>query len=81
MSVHVILGLIASGVNLAAMFILGRRGKARRWYGWFLYIFSQIAWAVYAIHGHLYEMLVLSVGATAIAIENLWSLNRRMRIE
>jgi hypothetical protein len=63
------------------MWILGRRGKQRRWYGWLLYILSQVAWSVYAIHGHLYEMLVLSVGATAIAIENIVSLSHRMHYE
>jgi uncharacterized membrane protein YhaH (DUF805 family) len=60
------------------MFILGRRGKIRRKEGWVLYIVSQLCWLAYAILGHLYEMFLLNFGAMAIAIENLWVLNKRM---
>jgi hypothetical protein len=75
------IGLAASIVNLTAMFILGRRGKIKREGGWVLYIASQILWLVYASLGHLYEMFLLSFGAISIAIENLWSLNQRIKQE
>jgi uncharacterized membrane protein YoaK (UPF0700 family) len=73
-----IIGLLASAVNLVAMFILGRRGKVKRKEGWIIYIVSQLLWLTYAIFGHLYEMFLLNFGAMAIAIENLWVLNKRI---
>jgi hypothetical protein len=75
------IGLSASVVNLTAMFILGRRGKIKRESGWIFYIVSQILWLLYASLGHLYEMFLLSFGAIAIALENLWSLNQRIKQE
>ena len=76
--VRVILGLLASCVNLCSMFILGRHGKGKRLVGWYVYILSQALWLSYALVGHLYEMTLLSFGASAIAAENLWSLKHRM---
>jgi hypothetical protein len=73
-----IIGIIASLINLAAIFILGRRGKPKRMEGWLLYIASQGCWLAYALIGHLYEMLILNFGATAIAMDNLWDLRKRM---
>ena len=75
---RIALGIAASCINLLAMFILGRRGKRRRLEGWCIYILSQACWIAYALVGHLYEILLLNLGATAIAVDNLWSLRHRM---
>jgi len=73
-----VFGIAANALNILAIAVLGLRGKKRRAAGWAVYLGGQCCWMLFALAGRVYELLPLSLCASAVAVRNLVSLGRRM---